>query len=66
VNPYYGTQGYGAGGYGNEPIETLPLGYYANLLTHQYLPPSSPKLNAFLYVLLKKFDDVSQCLVNPL
>lgn len=63
-NPYYGTQGYGTGGYGNEPIETLPIGYYTQLLTSQYAKPSSPKLNAFLYVLLKKFDDVSQCLVN--
>ena len=63
-NPGYGTSGYGQGGYGNEPIETLPIGYYQQLLTSQYQVPSSPKLNALLYVLLKKFDDVSQCLVN--
>lgn len=63
-NPFYGVQGYGTGGYGNEPIETLPIGYYAALLTHQYQAPNSPKLNALLYVLLKKFDDVSQCLVS--
>lgn len=62
MNPYYGTQGYGTGGYGNEPIETLPIGYYLALLTSQY--SQSTKLNALLYVLLKKFDDVSQCLVN--
>jgi len=63
-NPGYGTGGYGQGGYGNQPIETLPMGYYLALLTSQYQPPSSPKLNALLYVLLKKFDDVSQCLVK--
>jgi hypothetical protein len=63
-NPGYGTSGYGQGGYGNEPIETLPLGYYQRLLTSQYQAPSSPKLNALLYVLLRKFDDVSQCLVK--
>ena len=63
-NPYYGVGGYGTGGYGNEPIETLPIGYYASILTHQYQAPNSPKLNAFLAVLLKKFDDVSQCLVK--
>jgi hypothetical protein len=61
-NPYYGAQGYGTGGYGNEPIETLPIGYYQQLLTSQYV--NSQKLNALLYVLLKKFDDVSQCLVQ--
>jgi hypothetical protein len=63
-NPGYGTSGYGQGGYGNEPIEALPIGYYQRLLTSQYQAPGSPKLNAFLYVLLKKFDDVSQCLVK--
>ncbi len=63
-NPGYGAGGYGQGGYGNQPIETLPIGYYLALLTSQYQPPSSPKLNALLYVLLKKFDDVSQCLVK--
>ena len=61
-NPYYGTQGYGTGGYGNEPLETLPIGYYIGLLTSQYA--NSKKLNALLYVLLKKFDDASQCLVQ--
>lgn len=63
-NPNYGVGGYGAGGYGNPPINTLPLGYYYGLLTSQYQAPNSPKLNALLYVLLKKFDDVSQCLVQ--
>lgn len=61
MNPHYGTQGYGTGGYGNEPIETLPIGYYLALVTSQYV--NSKKFNALLYVLLKKFDDVSQCLV---
>ena len=61
-NPYYGTQGYGTGGYGNEPLETLPIGYYIGLLTSQYA--NSKKLNALLYVMLKKFDDASQCLVQ--
>lgn len=63
-NPTYGTQGYGMGGYGNSPIENLPLGYYQNLVTHQYLLPSSPKLTKFLQMMLKKFDDVSQVLVR--
>lgn len=61
-NPYYGTSGYGLGGYGNQPIETLPIGYYLGLLTSEYR--NSPKLNALLYVLLKKFDDVTTCLVQ--
>lgn len=62
TNPYYGFSGYGFGGYGNQPIQTLPIGYYMNLLTSQYT--NSSKLNALLYLLLKKFDDVSQCLVQ--
>jgi hypothetical protein len=61
-NPAYGVGGYGAGGYGNEPIETLPIGYYLGLVASQY--KNSQKFNALLYVLLKKFDDVSQCLVQ--
>lgn len=61
-NPSYGVLGYGLGGYGNEPLETLPLGYYLGLLTSEYR--NSPKLNTLLLVLLKKFDDVSQCLVS--
>jgi hypothetical protein len=62
VNPNYGALGYGSGLYGNQPIETLPIGYYLNLLTGEYR--QSAKLNALLYLLLKKFDDVSQCLVK--
>lgn len=62
ANPNYGAQGYGSGGYGNSPIENLPFGYYVGLLTSQYA--LSPKLNAFLKVLLRKFDDVSQALVK--
>ena len=61
-NPGYGTSGYGQSGYGNQPIQALPIGYYIGLLTHQYV--HSPKLNALLYVLLKKFDDASQCLIK--
>ena len=61
-NPNYGTQGYGVGGYGNAPIESLPIGYYQALLTSQYA--NSVKLNALLKMLLQKFDDVSQCLVK--
>ena len=58
----YGAGGYGLGPYGGAPVETLPIGYYLGLLTSQYR--NSPKLNALLYMLLKKFDDVSQCLVQ--
>ena len=57
-NPFYGIGGYGQGNYGNQPIETLPIGYYLNLLTSQY--SNSVKLQKLLYLLLKKFDDVSQ------
>ena len=63
-NLYYGAGGYGAAGYGNEPVETLPIGYYQGILTHQYAAPGSPKWNALLYAMLKKFDDVSQALVR--
>lgn len=49
---------YGSGKYGAAPIESLELGYYLGLLTSEYR--NSPKLNAFLTVLLKKFQDVSQ------
>lgn len=53
---------YGSGEYGAAPIESLELGYYLALLTSEYRPPNSPKLNAFLVVLLQKFQDVSLCL----
>lgn len=61
-NLHYGAGGYGQGNYGNAPIETLPIGYYQGLITSEY--EKSPKFNKLLYVLLKKFDDVSQCLVK--
>jgi hypothetical protein len=64
LNPSYGIGGYGSGLYGNEPIESLPIGYYLGLLTSQWSPPNSPKTNAFLQFLLQKFDDASQCLVS--
>jgi hypothetical protein len=63
-NPAFGVSGFGFGGFGNQPIETLPIGYYLNLPTHFWSPPNAPQFNALLYVLLKKFDDVSQCLVQ--
>lgn len=53
---------YGSGLYGAAPIEQLSIGYYLNLLTSEYR--NSPKLNAFLSVLLQKFQDVTQCLVS--
>lgn len=59
-NPF-ALQGFGSGLFGNQPIENLTLEYYLNLLTSEYQPPNSPKLNAFLLMLLKKFDDISQC-----
>lgn len=71
VNPGYGTSGWGLGGYGNQPLESLPIGYYIGLLTSQYtnaprLNPNanSPKLNALLYLLLSKLDDVTFCLTK--
>ena len=62
-NPSFGVGGYGSGKFGNAPLETLPIGYYIDLLTHEYRT-QSPKLQALLRVLLKKFDDVSQCQVQ--
>jgi len=56
-NPYV-VPGFGSGVFGNPPIEYLTLSYYMGLLTSQY--DNSPKLNAFLLALLKKFDDISQ------
>lgn len=50
---------YGSGAYGSQPIEALPLGYYMSLVTSEYR--NSPKFLAFLQMLLKKFDDISQC-----
>ena len=61
-NQNYGAQGYDLGRYGNQPLETLPIGYYQALLTSQYA--NSVKLKALLKMLLQKFDDVSQCLVK--
>jgi len=61
-NLTYGSGGWGQRGYGNQPIEFNPIGYYTNLLTSQW--KLSPKLNAFLYLLLKKLDDVSFCLAT--
>ena len=62
MNSGFGAGGFGAGGFGNQPLETLPIGYYTGLVTHEYV--NSPKFNKLLYMLLKKFDDVSQCLVQ--
>lgn len=61
-NPHYGTLGWGYGGYSNEPIEVLPVGYYKNLLTSEY--KNSPKLNQFLQVLLNKITDITTALVK--
>lgn len=62
MNPTYGTSGYGYGGYGNQPIENLNIGYYLNLVTSQY--KNSPKFMQLLSVLLRKFDDVTTCMVK--
>lgn len=61
-NPNFGVGGYGSGGFGNSPLETLPIGYYLGLLTSEYR--NSPKLNALLAFLLRKFDDVSECQIS--
>jgi hypothetical protein len=60
-NPY-ALQGYGSGEFGNAPIEALPINYYLNLLSSEYW--NSPKLNAFLKVMLQKFDDISFCQIQ--
>lgn len=59
----YGAGGFGQGPYGNQPIEFLPIGYYLNLLTHQYRN-TSPKSQAWLRFMLQKFDDVTTCMVS--
>lgn len=59
-NPTYGISGLGLDQYGNEPIESLPIGYYQNILTSQYR--LSPKWTALLYALLRKFQDVTDCI----
>jgi hypothetical protein len=60
-NPTYGTAGFGNDGYGNQSITNLPIGYYLDLLTSEY--KKSPKLNKFLLKMLRKFDEVDECLV---
>ena len=59
-NPGQPIQSYGSGAYGSAPIESLQLGYYLSLVTSEHR--NSPKFIAFLTVLLKKFQDISQCL----
>ena len=61
-NPAYGTSGYGQGNYGNQPIETLNIGYYLGLVSSEYV--NSPKFKKLLYVLLRKFDDVTTAMVK--
>jgi Protein of unknown function (DUF2612) len=58
----FGVGGYGAGRYGNAPIVILPLGYYLNLLTSEYR--TSTKLNAWLYQVLAKIQDISYLMVS--
>jgi hypothetical protein len=50
---------YGSGAWGANPIESLPIAYYLQLLSSEYR--LSPKLNAFLSALLQKFQDISTC-----
>lgn len=56
----FGFGGYGLGPYGNQPIVSLPTGYYLSLLTSQY--QSSPNLRAWLQATLGILDDMSRCL----
>jgi hypothetical protein len=58
----YGYLGYGIGPYGGDPIAALPISYYLSLIPSQY--QSSPKFLAFVTMLLKKFDDVTNCLLD--
>lgn len=58
----YGYLGYGIGPYGGDPIAALPISYYLGLITSEY--QSSPKYLAFVTAMLKKFDDVTNCLLN--
>lgn len=58
----YGYLGYGIGPYGGDPIAALPISYYLGLIPSQY--QSSPKFLAFVTMLVKKFDDVTNCLLS--
>lgn len=55
-------QTYGSGKFGNPPVENLGTGYYQNLLTSEYR--NAPKLNAFLKMMLQKYQDICQCQVS--
>jgi hypothetical protein len=63
-NESFGTGSWGGGGWGNPPIEALPIGYYLGLITSFYQYPNSPKFNQFLYLCLKLFSDIQQCYVS--
>lgn len=62
ANPGFGLGPYGRGQYGNAPITNLPLGYYLSLITSEY--QGSPKFIAWLTAVLRKLDDVSECLAT--
>lgn len=53
---------YGSGRFGYPAIEMLELEYYLNLVTSEYR--NSPKFLAFLTMLLRKLNDVTECLVS--
>jgi hypothetical protein len=55
--------GFGAGGYGVIPGGGPGPDYYLSLITSEY-QTNSPKMLAFLRVLLQYVDDVSQCIAT--
>jgi hypothetical protein len=58
----WGFGGYGEGIFGNAPIQSLPVGYYAAVITSQY--QSSPQFLAWLTVLLQMLQDANDCLAT--
>jgi hypothetical protein len=58
----YGQGGYGQGPYGGQPIVTLGLGYYLDLLTSEY--QNSPNLLTWLQANLQKYEDIAQCILS--
>lgn len=61
-NYRFGFGPYGAGTWGNPPIEFLTLAYYQQLVTSEY--QNSPKFLSWLLACLRPLDDASECLAS--
>lgn len=58
----FGYGGYGGGNYGGEPIITLGIAYYLQLITSQY--QNSPNYLNWLGADLQKYEDIAQCIIS--